>query len=284
MADAQRYSSYKYFNIFFPEQYQYVAHVEINRPDKMNAFFEAMWLELGQIFTQLSHDSSVRAIVLSGAGDKAFTTGLDVKFASQGLLAEKKVADAAREAFELRRHIASFQDCITAVERCEKPVICIMHGLALGLAVDLSVATDVRLASADFRCAVKEVDVGLAADIGTLSRLPKAVGNYGWVKEVALTARFFLADEAKEVGFVNAVYKDKEETVRRGLEMAGLMARKSPVAVQGTKELLNYSRDHSVEDGLRYTAVWNAAALQTKDIQAAMLSGLQKRIPTFEKL
>ncbi|KAF7117335.1 hypothetical protein CNMCM5793_006084 [Aspergillus hiratsukae] len=282
---AENYQSFKHFIIRFPAEHQYVAHVEINRPDKMNAFFEAMWIELGQIFDRLSQDPTVRAIVLSGAGEKAFTAGLDVTAASQGLLSDGDQAlDPARKAAHLRRHIASFQDCISAVERCEKPVVVAMHGFSLGLAIDLSVAADVRVCARDTKFAVKEVDIGLAADIGTLSRLPKVVGSFGWVKEVALTARMFGAEEALRVGFVNRVFESRQAAVQGALEMAALMATKSPVAVQGTKEILNFSRDHSVQDGLRYTAVWNSAMLQTKDVSAALLSGLKKRTPTFEKL
>ncbi|PLB35213.1 enoyl-CoA hydratase/isomerase family protein [Aspergillus candidus] len=279
------YSSIKHFNVHFPAEHQYVAHVEINRADKMNAFFEAMWLELRSLFDTLSADPSVRAIVLSGAGPKAFTTGLDVKAASEGgVLSAEGDADTARKAAHLRRYIGTFQDCITALERCEKPVIAAMHGFALGLAVDMATACDVRLCARDVRFAVKEVDIGLAADIGTLSRLPKVVGNYGWVKEVALSARMFGAEEAEKVGFVSRVFGGKEELVKGALEVAGLIASKSPVAVQGTKDILNWSRDHPVNEGLRYTAVWNSAALQTNDVPAAMLSGIQKRKPTFEKL
>ncbi|KAJ9386309.1 hypothetical protein DTO063F5_3823 [Paecilomyces variotii] len=273
---------FKYFVITYPQEY--VAHVEINRPDKMNAFHEEMWLEMRIVFDLLSTSSSVRAIVLSGAGEKAFTTGLDVKAASQGILFSPSDSDTARHATSLRRHIVEFQDCISAIERCEKPVIAAIHGYALGLAVDIATAADVRLSAADTRFAVKEVDIGLAADIGTLSRLPKVVGNYGWVKDVALTARIFGAEEAHRVGLVSGVYENKEKTVKAALDLAALIASKSPVAVQGTKELLNWSRDHSVQDGLRYTGVWNSAALQTNDIQSAIFSQMQKKKPTFEKL
>jgi delta(3,5)-delta(2,4)-dienoyl-CoA isomerase len=243
-----------------------------------------MWLEMRQVFNQLSEDPSVRAIVLSGAGEKAFTAGLDVKAAQGGILSSDSNLDPARKAVHLRRHVLEFQDCITAVERCEKPVIVAMHGFSLGLAIDLSTAADIRLCSKDVRFAVKEVDIGLAADIGTLSRLPKVVGNFGWVKEVALSARIFGAEEALRVGFVNSVHENRAATIAAALKLATLIASKSPVAVQGTKEILNWSRDHSVQDGLRYTGVWNSAALQTGDVSAALLSGLQKRTPTFEKL
>lgn len=218
-----------------------------------------MWLELSAIFTRLSSDSSVRAIVLSGAGDRAFTAGLDVKAASEGLLSDTNTAsDPARKAAQMRRHIDELQGCISSIEKCEKPVIVAYHGISYGLAVDIGVAADVRVCSADVRFAVKEVDIGLAADVGTLSRLPKVVGNYGWVKEVALTARNFDAEEALRVGYVNRVFKDKEETVRGALELAQLIGTKSPVAVQGTKELLNYSRDHTVPEGKYYSTIFRS--------------------------
>ena len=236
----------------------------------------SMWLELSQVFQNLSHNPDVRAIVLTGAGEKAFTAGLDVKAASQGWIAgEGGNPDPARQAAFIRQHVASFQDCISAIERCEKPVIVAMHGFALGLAIDVSTAADVRLCSRDVRFAVKEVDIGLAADIGTLSRLPKVVGNYGWVKEVALTARIFGADEALRVGFVNSVYDKKEDLVRAAMELGALMASKSPVAVQGTKEILNWSRDHSVQDGevFFYSSICVLMALLTDQVFAILLSG-----------
>jgi len=163
-------------------------------------------------------------------------------------------------------------------------VICVLHGYAFGLALDISTCVDIRISSADAKFAVKEVDIGLAADIGTLSRLPKIVGNFGWIKEVALSARVFGAEEALKVGFVNYVEDTKEKALEKAFDIARLLAEKSPVAVQGTKELLNHARDNKLADSLRYTGVWNSAAIQTSDVERAILSGLQKRKPTFEKL
>ncbi|KAF2744631.1 ClpP/crotonase [Sporormia fimetaria CBS 119925] len=280
MANANDYK-YDYFNVTFPAEY--VAHVEINRPEKMNAFFEQMWLNLSAIFRKLSHDPSVRAVVLTGAGERAFTAGLDVKAASQGTLSRES-SDAARSAALLRRHILEFQDCITDVEKCEKPVIAVLHEISFGLALDLSLACDIRLSTANTKFSVKEVDIGIAADIGTLSRLPHAVGNASWVKDVCLTARIFGSEEALRVGLVSGVYANKTEAVAKALETAKTIASKSPVATMGTKEILNYSRDRTVADGLQYTAVWNMGMLQTRDVKDAMLSGLEKRKPTFAKL
>ncbi|KAK5703385.1 hypothetical protein LTR17_022162 [Elasticomyces elasticus] len=276
--------TYNNFNVTFPSQY--VAQVEIDRPKKLNAFFEQMWKDIAKIFRELSHDPEVRVVILTAAGDRAFTAGLDVQAASEnGALAKTgPVLDGARKAVALRRHILEFQDDITEIEKCEKPVIAVLHGVSYGLAIDMTTCCDIRICSADTRFSVREVDIGLAADIGTLTRLPKANVPMSWVKEVALTARDFGAEEALRVGFVSAVYESKAAALGKALDMAKLLASKSPVAVQTTKQMLNYSRDHTVADGLAQIAVLNAAMLQTKDVEDAMLSGLKKRKPTFAKL
>ncbi|CAN8106276.1 unnamed protein product [Discula destructiva] len=282
------YTQYTHFLVTTPAPF--VAHVEINRPAKLNAFMRAMWLELRAVFAQLSHDPDVRSIVLSGAGDRAFSAGLDVTAAAaseptlQGSAPGAIKMDVARAATVRRRDIFEFQECISAVEKCEKPVICVLHGISIGLAIDMSSCADVRICAADTRFAVKEVDIGLAADIGTLSRLPRCVGNFSWVKDVCLSARTFDAREALTVGFVSQVHETKAKAVEAGFKMAELLASKSPVAVQGTKEILNHARDHSVDESLRYTAIWNMGMLQSDDVSAALLSGLQKKKPTFEKL
>jgi delta(3,5)-delta(2,4)-dienoyl-CoA isomerase len=278
-------STYKHFLVSTP--LPYVAHVQISRPEKLNAFHEAMWLEFKTIFDALSLSQDVRAIILSGAGERAFTTGLDVQAASEeGILQQQegKTADVARKAVAIRRHVQDFQDCISSVEKCEKPVICVMHGFSFGLALDISTCADIRICSSDVKFAVKEVDIGLAADIGTLTRLPKVVGNFSWIKEVALSARIFGAEEAFRVGFVSQVLDTKAKAIEAALKLAELVASKSPIAVQGTKELLNHARDHTVADSLRYTGVWNSAAIQTSDVERAMLSGIKKTKPRFEKL
>ena len=127
-------------------------------------------------------------------------------------------------------------------------VICVLHGVSIGLAIDISCCADIRVCAKDTRFAIKEVDIGLAADIGTLARLPKVVGSLSWVKELALTARDFGAAEALAAGFVSQVHESKATALAAAVKTAALIATKSPVAVQGTKELLNHSRDHTVED------------------------------------
>ncbi|KOS21467.1 Delta(3,5)-Delta(2,4)-dienoyl-CoA isomerase, mitochondrial [Escovopsis weberi] len=286
------YASYEYFVVSSPSPF--VAHVEINRPAKINAFSEAVWREFGRVFGQLSGDEDVRAVVLSGRGERGFSAGLDVQDAAGhealgGQAGEAGEAgavgrDAARRAKVLRRNVEEFQGCISAMEKCEKPVIAVLHGVSIGLAIDIACCADVRVCAADTRFAVKEVDIGLAADVGTLARLPKIVGSTSWVKEVCLLARDFDGAEALAAGFVSAVAADKAAALAVALGMAGRMASKSPVAVQGTKELLNHARDHATGDALRYTGVWNSVALQAADFPAAIMSVLRKTRPTFAKL
>lgn len=167
-----------------------------------------------------------------------------------------------------------------------------MHGWCLGLGIDIAVCCDVRMCASGTKFAVKEVDIGLAADIGTLSRLPKVVGSGSWVKDVCLSGRVFGAGEAERVGFVSWGGKrvggggggGKEEVLEEAVRWAGIVSGKSPVAVQGTKEILNWGWNRGVEEGLRYTSVWNSAMLQSRDTEEAMMASMRKKKPTFAKL
>ncbi|KAH0615278.1 uncharacterized protein H6S33_000914 [Morchella sextelata] len=287
MTPPEAYANYRHFNVTIPAPG--VAHVEINRPEKLNAFYKLMWDEYGSIFDRLSGDSAVRCIVLSGAGEKAFTAGLDLEMNMEMVGGRAKgddeaPIDPARKAWALRKHIQEFQEAISAAERCDKPVISVLHGFSLGLAIDIACATDIRICASSTTFAVKEVDIGLAADIGTLSRLPKVVGSLSWVKDVTMTARFFGAEEALRVGLVSAVYGSKKEALEAAMRLGITLAGKSPVAVQSTKALVNYSVGRSVQEGLLYTQSWNAAALQTQDVPNAIKATMQRKKPTFSKL
>jgi delta(3,5)-delta(2,4)-dienoyl-CoA isomerase len=211
--------------------------------------------------------------------------GLDVQAAAQEGPIQARAIDPSRKAFALRNHILDWQSCVSAISLCQKPVIALMHGYAYGAAIDLSTACDIRFCASDTIFCVKETDIGLAADVGTLARLPKVLGGLtSFAKEVALSARPFSADEALKQGFVSRVLSSKEELVAEGLKLAELIASKSPVAVQGTKNVLDYAWGRTVEENNNYVAVWNAGMLQSTDVERAMTSGLQKRKPTFEKL
>ncbi|PPJ60699.1 hypothetical protein CBER1_03431 [Cercospora berteroae] len=279
-----QYSDVANYNISFPREY--VVHVEIDNQKKYNSIKHDMFYNMAKVFDQLSHDPDVRVVLLSGAGDKAFSAGLDVSGASSsgpvGAPSEKE--DFARRAWKIRRHALDYQNAVNAIERCEKPVICLLHGVSYGAALDIATAADVRYCTRDVRFCVREIDVGLAPDIGTLSRLPKIGVSYSWAKEVTYTARTFDGSEAATQGFVSKVFDTKQALIDGGLVLAKTIAEKSPVAVQSAKALWDFSRDRPVQDGLLYTAAWNSAMVQADDVKKAMMSGIRKTKTTFEKL
>ena len=235
----------------------------------------------------IEHSQQVSPFFPTSRPKLTFDIGLDVQEASggDGALTSTSFVDPSRKAATLRRHILDFQDVISSVANCEKPTIALMHGYSYGLAIDLSSACDIRFCTKDTKFCVKEVDIGLAADVGTLSRLPKVVGGLtSWVKEIVLSARPFSAEEAYKNNFVSRLAGSKEELIQEGLKLASYISSKSPVAVQGSKNILDAAWGRTVEDNLNYTAVWNMGMLQSTDTQRAMLSGLQKKTPKFEKL
>lgn len=245
-----------------------------------------MFDDFASIFDRLSYDPNVRVVLLSGAGDRAFSAGLDVTgAASSGPVgAPAEADDFARRTWKIRRHALAYQNTVNAVERCEKPVICLLHGISYGAALDIATAADVRYCTDDTRLCVREIDVGLAPDIGTLSRLPKIGVSYSWAKEVIYSARVFDGLEAAKQGFVSRHFSSKVALLEGGLALAKVIAAKSPIAVQSAKALWDFSRDRPVQDGLLYTAAWNGAMVQADDVKRAITSGIHKTKTTFEKL
>ncbi|KAK3813670.1 MAG: ClpP/crotonase-like domain-containing protein [Linnemannia elongata] len=269
--------NYETVKVSFPSEF--VAHVELNRPKKLNAINDAMWTDIGAVFNQLRDDENVRAIVLSGSG-RCFTSGLDLFSFNLPVVPD----DASRTAFKFRPYIKKLQDSLTAIEICDKAVVAAIHGPCIGGGIDISTACDIRYASKDAYFSVKEVDIGLAADVGTLQRLPKVVGNIGWVRELCLTGRNFDSKEALEQGFVSKVVDDHKAVLAAALATATLIAEKSPVAAIGTKHILNYSRDHTVQEGLDYVATWNQVMLTTPDLPTAAAAQMSKTKAVFAKL
>ncbi|KAI8616186.1 dienoyl-CoA isomerase [Chytriomyces sp. MP71] len=261
-----------------------VAHVELNRPTKLNAFNHQMWADVGACFRALHSNADVRCIVLSGGDAKGFTAGLDL-FDVAASFGGLKDMDPARAGFAFLEIARPLQESLSSIEKCRIPVIAAVHGACIGAGIDAITACDVRICSSDAYFSVREVDVGLAADVGTLQRLPKVCGNQSWVHDVCLTARNFSAKEAYENQLVSQVVDGGRDAVLLvAFEKARLIASKSPVAVAGTKNVLKYSRDHSVEEGLEYVRVWNAFAINSEDMMKAASASMQKKAAKFSKL
>ncbi len=258
----------------------HIATVRLNRPEKANAMNLTMWHDIRKAFNWIDETAEARVAIIEGEG-KHFTSGIDLQM-MMGLLPMIKNECDGRTRENLRRVVLDLQDTLTAIERCRKPVLAAIHGGCVGGGVDLISCTDMRYCSADAYFTIKEIDIGMVADVGTLQRLPKLIGNQGIVREMAYTGRKVEAAEAQTIGLVNRVY-DTREALQAGVrEIAAQIAAKSPLSIRGTKEMLNYSRDHSVADGLNYIATWNAAMLMSNDLNAAMMAGMTKQTPVFK--
>eukprot|EP01139_Manchomonas_bermudensis_P001991 Amastigsp_a3434_25.p1 type:complete len:279 gc:universal Amastigsp_a3434_25:70-906(+) len=262
--------------------------VRFSRPEKRNSMNLAFFREIDAVFREIASMAAVRAVVLYGEG-KAFSAGLDVLEVASALGGgdddSDAGVDAARRGMRTRsRIIVPWQEAFDRVANCAVPVIAAVSGACIGGGVDLVLACDVRLASADAFFSVAEVGLGIVADLGTLARFSKVVGNDSTVRELAFTGRRFDATEAQRLGLVSFVAEGKEALLAHAFELAETIAALSPVAVAGTKEVLNFCRDHSVADGLRYVAAWNMSAVQTEDIAKAVRAQRSRAPVLFSNL
>ena len=259
-----------------------VALVQLNRPRKMNAIHRLMWDEIRLAFRQLSETKEARVAVLCGAGPH-FCAGIDVAMlADAASLGENSGQETCpgRLREKLRLSVLELQDVVNTIELCAKPVLAALHGVCYGAAIDIATACDIRYASEDARISVKEIDLGLTADVGVLQRLPRVIGE-GMARELAYTAREISGREAREIGLVNRCFATREELLEGVTQIARTMAEKSPLALRGCKEMFRYTRDHSVSDALNYIATWNAAMLISDDWTEAMAAFREKRAPEF---
>lgn len=257
-----------------------VATVTLNRPEKANAMNWQLWQDIRSAMQWADRTPEVRVVVLQGEG-KHFTSGIDLTM-MMGLQGQIKDDCDGRMREKLRALILELQDTLTSLERCRKPVLAAIHAGCVGGGVDLVSCADMRYCSADAYFTIKEIDIGMVADVGTLQRLPKLIGSQGLVRELAYTGRKVEAEEAQRIGLVNRVFDSREALYAGVREIALQIAAKSPLSIRGTKEILNHTRDHSVADGLQYMASWNAAMLMSQDLMTAMMASMAKQTPEFK--
>lgn len=267
---------YQYFKV---EIENHIAQVAFNRPAKANALVLRAWEEMKLIFETLHKTPEARVIVLSGEG-KHFCAGIDLELL-MGMQEFQAIECEGRKREALREFIFKLQDCISAIEKCRKPVLAAIHRSCIGGAVDIIAACDMRYCTDDAVFSIREIDLGLVADIGTLQRLPKIL-NSGVVAEMAYTGRNVGGAEAAKIGLVNRVFADKESMMKDVLAVAEQIAEKSPLCIRGTKEILLYTRDHTVEESLNYMTAWNASMLFSNDLMEAFQANITKQKPTFK--
>ena len=274
-------TKYKSFEVDISD---HVANLVLSRPDELNTMCRDFWVELGDVLEEINKNSEVRVVVMSSTG-KHFCAGMDLSAFSNGVdnIPDEKKPDHARIGEAVYRVAKELQGYITSLEKIRVPVIAAIHGGCIGGAVDLVTACDIRLASKDAFFCIQEINIGMAADVGTLQRLPKIIPD-SKMREMAYTGRRMYADEAKETGLVSDTYESQEEMLAAANELAKVIASKSPVAIYGLKAVMNYSRDHSVSEGLEYNALWSGAMLSQKDMTEAITANMEKRDASFNDL
>ncbi len=254
----------------------HIAWLTMNRPEKRNSMNAAFFSGLTKHFQEFNENKDVRVVVIKGEG-KSFTVGLDL--VESGSMVSGGTGADSRE--ELRLKILELQESMNAIEKCRKPVIAAIHSHCIGGGVDMMSACDIRIASKDAIFSVREVVLAIIADLGTLQRLPHIIGD-GCFRELAFTGRDFGADEALSMGLLSKVLDDKDALYEEAEKLASQVAGFSPLTTQGIKDVILYSRDNGVYQGLQYVAQKNAAALISEDLVEAMTAFMQKRKPVFK--
>ncbi|CEG47768.1 enoyl-hydratase [Plasmopara halstedii] len=256
-----------------------VLHLKLNRPKVVNAMNMQMWVELAKAFELVEEDVTVKAVIVSGEG-RGFTSGMDLDVFAQMQNVAMEESCEGRKREKLMRVIDRFQKVISAAENCRVPVIAAVHGPCIGAGVDFITACDLCYSDMSAVFAVKEVDLAIIADVGTLQRLPKLVGERH-AKELAFTGRDFGGLEAEKLGLVLKTLPDKNNLMKFVGDLANAIAQKSPLTIRGIKQTIHFQRDHSTKDSLEQIRYHNAAVLYSDDLMLAVNAVMSKTKPKF---
>lgn len=250
------------------ERAGHVATITLNRPDVLNAFNTEHLLMMRDLIEQLSADRNVRAVILTGAGERAFAAGADIAEM------KSKSPSAAHEFAALGQSICS------AIEAAPQPYIAAVNGYALGGGCEIALACDIRIASENAALGQPEVTLGIPPGWGGTQRLTRLVGP-GVARELIYTGRRVKADEAVRIGLVNAVYP-LSELMNSARQMAEQIAANAPIAVRHAKDAISRAMDVELDTGLSYEAHVFALSFDTSDQKEGMGAFLERRKAEFK--
>jgi enoyl-CoA hydratase len=272
--------SYECFNVEIAE---HIAHIQLKRGKELNTMTRAFWNELPEIVHDIDDNAKARVIVISSTG-KHFSAGMDLSvFSDPGALDAGGGSEVGRQRHALRDWVKQLQGSFTCLDEARIPVIAACQGGVIGGAVDLISACDIRYATRDAFFCIQEINIGMTADVGTFPRLCHLIPQ-GWVREMAYSGRRLPAETAERIGLVNGLYDSHEAMLDGVMALAREIASKSPLAVAGSKVMINYARDHTIRDGLDYIATWQTGMFQPTDMMEAFAAKSEKREPRFEDL
>jgi enoyl-CoA hydratase len=256
-----------------------IAHLVLNRPGAMNTMHPLFWRELDDVLSQLHREGQARALVISSTG-KHFSAGMALETFGGAIAMDDRTPEGRAAIFDL---LTDMQTTFTKLESLRIPVIAAIQGGCIGGAVDMATACCIRYATADAFFCIQEINIGMVADVGTLQRLPKLV-PLGVVKELAYTGRRLPAQKALGYGLVNEVFATHEAMIAGALQCAREIAAKPPVAIWGTKQVIHYTRDHSVEDSLKQMGWVQGAIWSNAHVREAVGAMKEKRAGQFPSL
>jgi len=259
-----------------------IAHIVLNRPEAFNSMPRAFWNELPEIVRDIDDNAKARVIVVSSTG-KHFTAGMDLSVFTDGESITASGGDQYARAEAFRQFVLTLQDTFSCFDNARIPVIAAIQGGCIGAGVDMTSACDIRYCTEDAFFQIAEINIGMTADVGTFPRLCKLIPE-GWVRELAYAGRRLPAAEAKAIGLVNGVFANQAAMMEHVMALAAEIAAKAPVAVAGSKRMINYARDHSTTDGLDYIATWQTGMFSPPHMAEAFAAKAQKRKPEFPDL
>ena len=257
----------------------HVAHLVLNRPEALNTMSPQFWRELDEVLTQMHREGQARALVISSTG-KHFSAGMSLETFGDAITMDDTSPEGRAAVFDL---LTDMQATFTKLETLRIPVIAAIHGGCVGAGVDMVTACCIRYATADAFFCIQEINIGMVADVGTLQRLPKLI-PMGVVKELAYTGRRLDARKALGWGLVNEVFDSQEAMLEAALQCAREIAAKPPVAIWGTKQVIHYTRDHSVEDSLRQMGWVQGAIWSNRHVREAVAAMKDRRAGEFPPL
>lgn len=254
-----------------------VALVLLASGRRGNPMGDRFWSELPRLFDALSADVDIRAVVVS-TDDKDFSFGLDLMELAPKLMPTLAAGVAGRS--EIERIGSQWQRALHHVASCNKPVIAALSGWCIGAGLEFAAACDFRVCGEDAKFSLREVRMGVVADVGGLQRLPHIISE-GWLRQLAMTGDDLSAQAALQIGLVNAVLPSPAQAREAAFVHARRIAMNPPRVVAGIKQVLNARTEAAIQQSLRHALLLNTSLIQSDDFVEAVTALIQKRTPVF---